>query len=141
MQIWYRSALGIVLLSAPLFWNACDPDGSDGTGLHPNVAFPTQIDVVAGDSQVKFSWKYPSDSTGVTFQVSYGEPLKIGAFCFEIAGNCMLGCQTQGSSCTVTGVTNGVTYTFTLNVIPPPGSDFSSALDAFDTTLATHKAN
>jgi hypothetical protein len=90
---------------------------------------PTGVIGVAGDGQVTVSWTAPvSDG---------GSPITS----YEVTGNPGGSCTTAGAlSCTVSGLTNGLTYSFTVTATNALGTSDASAPSAAVTPTATPTA-
>ena len=120
-----QKLLTLGFLSASLTALLCSCTGGDGTYL-PAVATPSHLHSVGGDGKVTVSWHYPPGSAQ-TFKVGYTSSHLACPGYFgvpETPGQlCHLGCTTQDTICTVTGLTNGIVYEFTVNAIPPKGVD------------------
>ena len=123
--------------SAPVqvtYWYAVDPPGTPGA--------PTNVTAVAGDRQATVSWAEPTDTGGGAITAYRVDVLPSGA-----------GCSTTGAtSCTVHGLTNGTSYTFTVraanaaamgaasapsNAIKPHGATATATMAALASVQAT----
>ena len=85
---------------------------------------PTNLVGVAGNSQVSLTWSAPSSDGGAPITL-----YTVSAFNGGIAtGNT---CTTSGGlSCTITGLTNGTAYTFSVTATNAAGTSAASALSA-----------
>ena len=104
-----------ILLLIPLL-NSC-LNGDCTARAYP----PTDVTAVAGDGSVTLSWHgtgYPSGIGGAYSEVRYPRGGGSGETCADwgkLKDDCTVGCNSsRDSSCTITGLTNGTTYTFTV---------------------------
>lgn len=100
------------LFLAPLVWNSCMTDECTGPATNPK-----NIGAVAGNGQVALSWQLDSTSYPVYSEVRYATAGGTGENCGEkdLPQNCTAGCPSaQSYSCTISGLTNGRAYAFTV---------------------------
>jgi hypothetical protein len=119
-----------ILLLVPL-WNSCILTGLGTNGECTAASTtPTNVVAVAGNGQATISWKVSLSgaSTGVSSYVMYPKSGGLGSSCttLELNADCTRGCNTYtdrstsgDTSCTVTGLTNGTSYTFTVITYTP----------------------
>ncbi|WP_370289980.1 fibronectin type III domain-containing protein [Nocardioides sp.] len=118
-------------LSAPLSYEST-LGGNSGAGylvltyeppLQSTPSAPTTVSAVAGDSSVRVSWSAPSDDGGspVTGYTVLGSP---GGSCVVVA-----------TSCTITGLTNGTAYSFTVRPRNAVGEGATSGASSAVTPL------
>ena len=110
-----------ILLLLPI-WNSCFFINQDDGSGDP-VPSATNVVAIAGDAQATISWQYGTYGAG--FQIQYPIAGGAGEDCYIVTDNdlngCRVGCNVSGSpnskySCTVSGLTNGTSYTFTVIV-------------------------
>src|SRR5665213_3535360 len=110
LNSWFR--LGMLCL-IPICNSCYEGDG--------DVPAPANVVAVAGNGQAKISWSYRPQGQG--FLVTYPIMGGVGENCGEFAEGdstdhgCKLGCHlttssTGRDSCTVTGLTNGLSHVF-----------------------------
>ena len=90
-----------------------------------NPSVPTSVTVQGGDSILSVSWGTPTDSGGSTI-ASY----QASAFAASSGGSALSGCTPSpatGTSCTIEGLTNGITYYVSATATTAAGGTATSA--------------
>jgi hypothetical protein len=134
------AAFAVVLV----LWNGCLMGG--GGECDTEGVTPVNVSGTAGDGSVTLTWEIPPydmlDLDAVQTMVLYpalggtGEQCA-GANINHTPEGCVRGCEsTSGSQCTVTGLQNGVAYTFTVITTAYPHNLYRCAAEAFVRTEA-----
>jgi len=123
---------GIGFLLSMMILSSCSEDSNAG-----NIPPPTNVLAVAGNGQASVSWKTPSffsqnPQLYPEYEVQYQGGGGTASICntWNTQGSCTVGCTTTSvgttdaaTNCTVSGLTNGLSYTFivVVNVINAVG--------------------
>ena len=129
------AAFAVALVS----WNGCLMGG--GGECDTEGVPPVNVTAAAGDGSVALTWGIPEFDTleldAVQSMVLYPAAGGTGEQCAGANINytpegCVRGCQsTSGTQCTVTGLQNGVSYSFTVITTAYPRNLYKCAAEAF----------